>query len=104
MVPEIPNLGSIVQWETQQASFPTVTVGPGVWIFLSPLNTSEQLSHLRVPTCRKDKNRTATRRLHAGRTSIRDVIVMLNEVTMSISAYSGFSGSLSCFCFFSYRE
>ena len=37
----------------------------------------------------------ATRRSHAGRTSIRAVILMLNDVTMSyvcrISAYSGTS-------------
>ena len=31
----------------------------------------------------KDKKRTAAHRPHAGRKSIRDVIVMLNNVTMS---------------------
>ena len=35
------------------------------------------LSHIPVPARGKDRNRTAARRLHAGRTSIRDVIVML---------------------------
>ena len=44
---KIPTLGSTVQWETRQASFPTGTVGPGVGIFLSPLNTNDgfYLSH-----------------------------------------------------------
>ena len=35
------------------------------------------LSHIPVPARVKDKKRTAARRPHAGRTSIRDVIVML---------------------------
>ena len=50
VVPEkIPTLGSTVQWETRQASFPTGTVGPRVGIFLSPLNTNDgfYLSHPR---------------------------------------------------------
>ena len=38
---KIPTLGSTVQWETQQASFPTGTVGPRVGIFLEPLNTND---------------------------------------------------------------
>ena len=38
---KIPTLGSNVQWETRQASFPTGTVGPRVGIFLSPLNTND---------------------------------------------------------------
>ena len=38
---KIPTLGSIVQWETRQVSFPTGTVGPRVGIFLSPLNTND---------------------------------------------------------------
>ena len=38
---KIPTLGSTVQWETRQASFPTGTVGPRVGIFLSPLNTND---------------------------------------------------------------
>ena len=38
---KIPMLGSTVQWETRQASFPTGTVGPRVGIFLSPLNTND---------------------------------------------------------------
>ena len=44
---KIPTLGSTVQWETRQASFPTGTVGPRVGIFLSPLNTNDgfYLSH-----------------------------------------------------------
>ena len=42
VVPEkISPLGSNVQWESRQASFPTGTVGPQVGIFLSPLNTSD---------------------------------------------------------------
>ena len=45
---KIPTLGSTVQWETRQASFPTGTVGPRVGIFLSPLNTNDEfyLSHM----------------------------------------------------------
>ena len=45
---KIPTLGSTVQWETRQASFPTATVGPRVGIFLSPLNTNDgfYLSHI----------------------------------------------------------
>ena len=44
---KIPTLGSTVQWETRQASFPTGTMGPRVGIFLSPLNTNDgfYLSH-----------------------------------------------------------
>ena len=38
---KIPTLGSTVQWETRQASFPTGTVGPRVRIFLSPLKTHD---------------------------------------------------------------
>ena len=38
---KIPTLGSTIQWETRQASFPTGTVGPRVGIFLSPLNTND---------------------------------------------------------------
>ena len=38
---KIPTLGSTVQWETWQASFPTGTVGIRVGIFLSPLNTND---------------------------------------------------------------
>ena len=50
--------------ETRQAWFPTGTVGPRVWIFLSPLNTNDgfYLSHMPIPTRGKDKKRTATRR------------------------------------------
>ena len=45
---KIRTLGSTVQWETRQASFPTGTVGPRVGIFLSPLNTNDgfYLSHI----------------------------------------------------------
>ena len=62
-----------------QASFPTGTVGPCVEIFLSPVNTNDgfYLSHKPVPARGKVKKRTAARRPHAGRTSIRDVIVMV---------------------------
>ena len=35
------------------------------------------LSHIPAPALGKDKKTTAARRLHAGRTSIPDVIVML---------------------------
>ena len=53
-----PNIGSTVQWETRQASFPTGTVGPRVGIFLSPLDTNDgfYLSHKPVPALGKDKN------------------------------------------------
>ena len=76
---KIPTLGSTVQWETRQASFPTGTVGPRVGIFLSPLNTNDgfYLSLIPIPACWKDKKWTATRWPHTGRTSIPDVIVML---------------------------
>ena len=83
---KIPTLGSIIQWETRQASFLTGTVGPWVGIFLSPLNTNDgfYLSHTPIPALGKDKKkRTAARRPHAGRTSIRDVIVMFKWRTMS---------------------
>ena len=75
----IPTLGSTVQWETGQVSFPTGTMGPRVGIFLSPLNTNDgfYLSNIPVPASEKDEKCTAARRSHAGRTSIRDVIVML---------------------------
>ena len=75
----IPTLGSTVQWENRQASFPTGTVGPRVGIFLSPLNTNDgfYLSHIPIPARGKDKKWTAARRLQAGRTLIHDVIVML---------------------------
>ena len=56
-----PTLGSTVKRETRQASFPTGTVGPLVWIFLSPLNTNDgfYLSHTPVPALGEDKKRTA---------------------------------------------
>ena len=38
---KIQTLGSTVQWETWQASFPTGTAGPWVGIFLSPLDTND---------------------------------------------------------------
>ena len=71
----IPTLGSTLQWETRQASFPTGTVGPRVGIFLSPLNTNDgfYLSHIPVPALVEVKSEQP----HADRTSIRDVIVML---------------------------
>ena len=76
---KISTLGSALQLETRQASFPTGTVGPRVGIFLSPLKTNDglYLSHTPVPALGKDKNRTAARRPHADCTSISDVIVML---------------------------
>ena len=37
----------------------------------------KSLSHIPVPALGKDKERTATRRLHDSRTSIRDVTEML---------------------------
>ena len=76
---KIPTLGSNVQWETRQASFPTGTVGPRVGIFLSPLNTNDgfYLSHIPVPTRGKDKKRTVTRWPYPGHTSMLGVIVML---------------------------
>ena len=80
---KIPTLGSTVQWETRQASFPTGTVGPRVGIFLSPLNTNDgfYLSHTPVPD--KEKDIKKNEQPHAGCMSIRDVIIMLNDVTMS---------------------
>ena len=61
-------LRSTVQWETQQASFPTGMVGPRVGIFLSPLNTNDRFyfSHIPVPAREKDKKiLTAARRPQA---------------------------------------
>ena len=83
---KIPTLGSTIQWETWQASFPTGTVGPRVGIFLSPLNTNDgfYLSHKPVPALGKDKN---NEKPHAGRTSIRDVILCKNDVTMSYLSF-----------------
>ena len=59
---KIPILGSTVQWETRQASFPTGMVGTRVGIFLSPLNTNDgfYLSLIPVPARGKDKIRTDT--------------------------------------------
>ena len=76
---KISTLGSIVQWETREASFLTGTVGPRVGIFLSPLDTNDgfYLSHIIVPARWKYKKRTAARRSHVGRTSFCDVNVML---------------------------
>ena len=76
---EIPTFKSTIQWETQQAFFPTEMVGPQVWIFLFPLNTNDRfyLSHIPVPALGKDKNRMATSQPHAHGTTICDVIVML---------------------------
>ena len=76
---KIPTLGSIVHWETRQASFPTGREGPRVRIFLSPLNNNDgfHFSQIAIPARVKDKKRTAERRPHDCRTSIRDVIVML---------------------------
>ena len=75
---KILTLGSTVQWQTRQASFPTGTVGPRVGIFLSPLNTNDgfYLSHIPVSARGKDKKQTATCQLQAGRTPTHDVMVM----------------------------
>ena len=72
---KIPTLGSTVQWETRQASFPTGTVDPRVGIFLSPLNTNDgfYLSHIPVPALGKDKKE----QLHTDCKLISDIIVML---------------------------
>ena len=83
VVPEtIPTLGSTIQWETRQASFPTGKVDPRVGIFLSPLNTNDgfYLSHI-YPY--QPVGKIKLEQLNAGRMSIRDVIVMLNDVIMS---------------------
>ena len=60
---KIPTLGSTVQWETRQASFPTGMVGPWVLTFLFPLNTNDgfYLSQIHLPDRRKHKKRTASR-------------------------------------------
>ena len=58
---KIPTLGSTIQWETRQASFPTGTVGPWVGIFLSPLSTNDgfYLSHMdkktEIQTCVRER-------------------------------------------------
>ena len=75
---KIPTLGSTVQWETRQASYPTGTVGPRVGIFLSPLNTNDgfYLSHIPKRARGKDKkNRTAGRML-ASRRSVTSNVTM----------------------------
>ena len=46
---KIPTPGSTFQWETGQASFTTGTVGPRIWIFLSPLNTNDRFYLSRTP-------------------------------------------------------
>ena len=94
---KIPTLGSTVQWETRQASFPTGTMGPRVGIFLSPLNTNDgfYLSHIPVPALGKDiKTNSPTSAacwLHVVPWSNRYV-----KMTSScrISASSGLFGSL----------
>ena len=54
------------------------------------------LHHTPIPALEKDKKRIAACRPHAGRTSIRDVIVMFrcDLSPCSISGNSGFSGGL----------
>ena len=42
LVCEKNRVGSTIQWESLQASFPTGTVGPQVGIFLSPLDTNDR--------------------------------------------------------------
>ena len=92
---KIPTLGSTVQWETRQASFPTGTVGPRVGIFLSPLNTNDEfyLSHtpVHVPAIWKDKKRRVARWPHVD--PWRHCNVKMTS-PCRISVYSGFSGSL----------
>ena len=87
---KIPNLGSTVQWETRQASFPNGTVGPWVGIFLSPLDTNDGwilfISHM---------GKIENKQPHIILTSICDVIVMLHpqggggRVTLIFSSYVG---------------
>ena len=77
---KIPTLGSIVQWETRQASLHTRMVGPRVGIFLSPLDNNDgfYLSHIPIPARGKDiRKRTAILWPHAVCTSIHDTIAML---------------------------
>ena len=70
---------SLVFSGSGQASFPTGTVGPRVGIFLSQVNTNGgfYLSDEPILAHGKIKKRTAARRSHVSRTSIRDVIVMV---------------------------
>ena len=89
---KIPTLGSTVQWETRQASFPTGTVGPQVGIFLSPLNTNDgfYLSDIPVPVRGK-----AARWPHG--VPWRHCNDKMTSPCCT-SVYSGFSGRIfSCF-------
>ena len=90
---KIPTIGSTVQWETRQASFPTGTVGPRVGIFLSPLNTNDgfYLSHTPILALGKDRKQTAARWPHVYPWCHCNVKM---TSPCRISAYSGFSGSL----------
>ena len=76
---KIPTLGSTVQWEPRQASFPTGTVGPRFGFFCphwTPMMDSFHLACLYKPVG-TIKERTAARRSRTGRKSIRDIIVVL---------------------------
>ena len=76
---KIQTLGSTIQWETRQASFPTGMVSPWVGIFLSPLNTNDgfYISNIPVLARGKDRKRLSELRPHASYMWICDVIVML---------------------------
>ena len=93
-----PTLGSTIQWETRQASFPTGTVGPGVGIFLSPLNTYDAF-YLSYPAILPSLSREGYiywLYWHSRTWSSSDVIVMFSDVIMynCILVYSETSGSL----------
>ena len=93
---KIPTLGSTVQWETWQASFPTRTVGARVGIFLSPLNTNERFYLSHKPVTARGKDKTYSRTL-AIRWSHADAWRLYNVQMASpcrISVNSVFSGSL----------
>ena len=87
---KISTLGSTIQWETGQASFPTGTVRPWVGIFQSPLNTNVRfiLPWLSREGCILVVTNSRT-------WSSCDVIVILSYVIMScrILAYSRNSGA-----------
>ena len=88
---KIPTLGSTIQWETRQASFPTGTVGPRVGIFLSPLNTNDGFYLSQYPYQPMGKKKTNSWR----RPYINLWRQCNGKMTPScrISAYSGSSGS-----------
>ena len=90
---KMPTLGSTVQWETSQASFPTGTLDPQVGIFGSPLNTNDvfyiYLTYLYQPVGKIKKPEQP----HAGHTSMPDVSVMFKyRHPVASVGNSGFSG------------